>query len=228
MTERESGADGQPLESAGNGKSTTVPLTPRLLGRAIGYCVAEFNTVGRDLCVLANDCWRAAGDRIAWDLSYPAEHVRSPYPKHKKKGSARLSNEQETHKDSKCKTDDWERRCHMKRQTWEPTINSETCHPSRGVGLLSNREPSLSEMGRLALVKSSDLNGDLPDGREKLESNYMRRLSGGLKPHARRRGTTRAVIRKEAPAAVEQSLAAKVLFFVAAMLVCLCFATSGC
>ena len=79
MTKREPDDDSQPREYARNGKSTTVPLKPRLLGRAIGYCVAEFITVGRDLRGLANDCWRAAGDRIARDLNYPAERVRFPY-----------------------------------------------------------------------------------------------------------------------------------------------------
>ena len=87
-TVRKTGAEGKLLKPARDGESFAASLTSQILGRAIGYCVTEFNTARGNLCALAGRWWQANGIRSAWELPQPVDLFMSLYPTPKEKGRA--------------------------------------------------------------------------------------------------------------------------------------------
>ena len=96
MTVHNADAESKPLKPVRDGESLTVSLTSQNLGRAIGYCVSEFNTDKGDLCALSGGWRRAIGGWSAREPLEPAESSISLYPKLKEKGQSDPLREQAT------------------------------------------------------------------------------------------------------------------------------------
>lgn len=105
---------------------------------------------------------------------------------------------------------------------------SRTSHAMSGVVSLSDQDYWEEKTARPALVEARDSGGAPETGRKYLEANRMHHCPVGPTLKSRLWGTTRAVNRGYARAAVEQSLAAKVCLCKAALCVYIIVANGGC
>ena len=209
VTGRDMNASCEPTKPVRDGESLTVTLTSQNLGRAIGYCVTEFNSDKGDLCALSGGWWRAIGGRSVREPLKPVESLMSLYPKLKEKGRADPSRESATLN----MTGDYygQEEGSRENHTRETTNRSMTCHSSRGVESLSDQDPRI--MG--TKCPSPEMNfgsTSFPLAPRKEPKSLMKRCPPNESWfQARERGMTRTIAKRESQSAVERSLAARMI-----------------